>query len=84
MNEDKEEEMERIDNLRCMEADDRNDRIRLETMAPSVFSVNAPCVRTDGDCLDCDMWNGENCCQDNDFGGTGHGELSMSDADPGL
>ena len=44
------------------------------------------CARADGDCSKCEMWDEkENICyQDDDSGGTGHGEDSFSDADPGL
>jgi len=44
------------------------------------------CVRPDGDCSLCSAYNEfiEECNQDEDFGGTGHGDDSLSDADPGL
>ena len=44
------------------------------------------CVRPDGDCSKCSAFNGilEECNQDDDLGGTGHGDDSYSDADPGL
>ena len=47
---------------------------------------NINCVRADGDCEQCDAWNEELevCMQDEDLGGTGHGDISYSDADPGL
>jgi hypothetical protein len=47
---------------------------------------NINCVRADGDCELCDAWNEELevCMQDEDLGGTGHGDISYSDADPGL
>jgi hypothetical protein len=48
--------------------------------------VNSNCVRPDGQCELCDSWdeNAQVCLQDEDFGGTGHGDESLSDADPGL
>lgn len=47
-------------------------------------SIN--CARGDGDCTICDMYVEQQdvCLQDPDFGGTGHGDDSYSDADPGL
>jgi len=44
------------------------------------------CIRQDGDCSLCDSFieELEICNQDEDFGGTGHGDESYSDADPGL
>jgi hypothetical protein len=44
------------------------------------------CARADGDCWSCCMFDEEEqeCNQDDDFGGTGHGDDSFSDADPGL
>jgi hypothetical protein len=47
---------------------------------------NNNCARGDGNCDLCEMWNEEEeiCMQDEDLGGTGHGDISYSDADPGL
>ena len=47
-------------------------------------SIN--CVRPDGDCSLCSAFNEftDECNQDEDFGGTGHGDDSYSDADSGL
>ena len=42
------------------------------------------CVRYDGDCEQCDMYINDTCSQDPDLGCTGHGDISYSDADPGL
>ena len=44
---------------------------------------NNNCVRADGDCEQCDAWNEELeiCMQDEDLGGTGHGDKSLSEAD---
>lgn len=44
------------------------------------------CVRPDGDCEKCSAYNEflNECYQDEDLGGTGHGDDSYSDADPGL
>jgi len=44
------------------------------------------CIRNDGDCTKCSSWNEnvEECNQDEDRGGTGHGDDSYSDADMGL
>jgi len=44
------------------------------------------CVRGDGDCSLCEMYNEDtgDCYQDEDLGCTGHGDISWSDADPGL
>ena len=44
------------------------------------------CVRPDGDCSQCSSFNDfiDDCNQDDDRGGTGHGDESYSDADPGL
>ena len=44
------------------------------------------CIRQDGDCSVCDSYieHLEICNQDEDMGGTGHGDESYSDADPGL
>jgi len=44
------------------------------------------CIRQDGDCSVCDSYieHLEICGQDEDLGGTGHGDDSFSDADPGL
>jgi hypothetical protein len=46
---------------------------------------NNNCVRADGDCSACDAWDNdlETCTQDEDLGGTGHGDDSLSDADSG-
>jgi hypothetical protein len=43
---------------------------------------NNNCVRADGDCELCDAWNEELqvCTQDEDPGGTGHSDESLSDA----
>jgi len=48
--------------------------------------VNSNCVRPDGQCDLCDSWDEDAkvCLQDEDFGGTGHGDESLTDADPGL
>jgi len=35
-------------------------------------------------CDDCDMLIDEECNMDNDQGGTGHGDISYSDAEGGL
>jgi len=47
---------------------------------------NNNCVRADGDCEQCDAWDEELevCKQNEDVGGTRHGYISNSDADPGL
>jgi len=39
-----------------------------------------------GDCFDCEMYDPEadECYQDEDLGGTGHGDISFSDSDTGL
>ena len=44
------------------------------------------CIRPDGDCSKCSAFNEfiEGCNQDDDLGGTGHGDDSYSDADMGL
>jgi hypothetical protein len=44
------------------------------------------CIRTDGNCSACSAYDEESdeCYQDEDLGGTGHGDESYSDADPGL
>ena len=44
------------------------------------------CVRPDGNCSACSTYDGdfEDCNQDEDYGGTGHGDESYSDADQGL
>ena len=44
------------------------------------------CVRPDGDCSKCTAYNKfiDDCNQEDDLGGTGHGDESYSDADPGL
>lgn len=44
------------------------------------------CIRPDGDCSSCSAFNEfiGDCNQDEYLGGTGHGDESMSDADPGL
>jgi len=42
------------------------------------------CPKIDGDCESCEMFNDEDCMQDPDLGGTGHGDISYSDADSGL
>jgi hypothetical protein len=49
-----------------------------------MYSTN--CVRPDGDCSLCSSYNEfiDDCNQDEDLGGTGHGDESYSDADPGL
>ena len=46
----------------------------------------AYCIRPDGDCSMCDSYieRFDVCGQDEYFGGTGHGDESYSDADPGL
>jgi len=50
------------------------------------LTVNSNCVRPDGQCELFDSWdeNAQVYLQDEDFGGTGHGDESLSDADPGL
>lgn len=45
-------------------------------------SIN--CARGDSDCSQCDMNIDGDCYQDPDLGGTGHGDMSFSDADPGM
>lgn len=44
------------------------------------------CIRTDGDCSFCSSLIEEfdECNQDDEYGGTGYGDESFSDADPGL
>jgi len=44
------------------------------------------CARSDGNCELCDAWDEDLqvCMQDDDLGGTGHGDESFSDADTGL
>lgn len=44
------------------------------------------CIRNDYDCSKCSSYDEstEACYQDEDRGGTGHGDESLSDADPGL
>jgi hypothetical protein len=44
------------------------------------------CIRQDGNCSVCSAYDEdiEDCNQDEDFGGTGHGDESYSDADPDL
>ncbi len=43
-------------------------------------------MRLDGQCMLCPAYDEEEdeCLQDLDLGGTGHGDDSLSDADPGL
>ena len=50
----------------------------------NIFNDN--CVRAEGNCELCDAWDAELmvCIQDEDLGGTGYGDESLSDADPGL
>ena len=45
---------------------------------------NINCARGDGDCTQCGMYVNGDCYQDDDLGGTGHGDISFSDADNGL
>jgi hypothetical protein len=44
------------------------------------------CIFMISDCFECEMYDPETdeCFQDEDQGGTGHGDESYSDADPGL
>ena len=44
------------------------------------------CARADGDCEKCYSYSeiDDECYQDDDNGCTGHGDESMSDADPGM
>jgi hypothetical protein len=44
------------------------------------------CIRNDDNCEKCTSWDDdlEICMQDDDLGGTGHGDESFSDADSGL
>ncbi len=47
---------------------------------------NPNCPYPSETCEGCEMYDEEDdfCGQDRDEGGTGHGEISFSDADPGL
>jgi len=47
---------------------------------------NNNCVRSDGNCELCGAWDEELevSTQDENLGGTGHGDISYSDADPEL
>jgi hypothetical protein len=42
------------------------------------------CPFFEADCDECPMNLDGECNQDPDLGGTGHGDMSFSDADPGL
>jgi len=44
------------------------------------------CIRPDGNCSVCSAYDedSDDCNQDEDLGGTGHGDESHSDADPDL
>lgn len=48
--------------------------------------MNTNCIFMISDCFDCEMYDHEadECYQDEDLGGTGHGDISYSDANPGL